>query len=194
MSDYDKAQWQAEQAARDAAMEIQKAKWAKTKERAARNAQRKLDRLARKLSEDGKLTDWEEEFTGSVKERLDKFGSAFHDPQKGRPADALSFAQKKVVAALNKKVKDIKRSDRDADEAQSKNPKPRKGFKNKGGFKNKNYKPRVRDLHEDIEDLEDVAEAVVDASPSVMHQLDTEPFIPEVSQSDSKPPFLRVVK
>ncbi len=176
MNDYDKRQWQEEQAARDAAMEVQKAKWAKAKERAARNAQRKIDRLARKLSEAGKLTDWEEEFTESVGERLDKFGSAFHDPEKGRPADALSFAQKKVVAALKKKAKGDKPSKKPLNDERLNDQ--RRSVKSKsGGFKKKNgFKPRVRDIHEDIEPL------------------DSEPFIPEIPQSDSNPPFLRIVK
>jgi len=148
---------------------------AKTKERAARNAQRKIGRLAQKLSETGKLTDWEEEFTESVGERLDKFGSAFQDPEKGRPADALSFAQKKVVAALNKKAK--------GDKAQkTKTDKTRKGFKSKNGFKKKSkFQPRVRDIHEDVPE-EEIA------------VVDSEPFIPEIPPSDKKPPFLRVVK
>lgn len=173
MNDYDKRQWQEEQTARDAALDAQKAKWAKAKERAARNAQRKIDRLARKLSEAGKLTDWEEEFTESVGERLDKFGSAFHDPEKGRPADALSFAQKKVVAALKKKAKD---EHKNTEQTGTTETKPRKSFKAKNGFKKKKYKPRIRDIHEDVE------------------ALDTEPFIPEVSHTDSNPPFLRIVK
>lgn len=172
MNEYDKKEWQAEQVARDAAIEARNAKWIKAKARAARNAQRKIDRLARKLSEDGNLTDWEEEFAGSVSDRLDKFGSAFQDPEKGRPADALSFAQKKVVAALNKKVKDQKATARKAD----KPGEERKRFKVRGGFKNKNYRPRVRNIEDDLPDL------------------DSEPFIPEVSASDPKPPFLRIVK
>jgi len=170
VDDYDKQQWQAEQLARDAALNKQLDKWAKTKERAARNAQRKIGRLAQKLSETGKLTDWEEEFTESVGERLDKFGSAFHDPEKGRPADALSFAQKKVVAALKKKAKDEKKTANNKISAQQKKLKPKKGFGRK------NYQPRVRDIYEDIETL------------------DSEPYIPEVSSADSKPPFLRIVK
>jgi len=173
VSNYDKQQWQAEQAARDAHLSKQREKWAKAKERSARNAQRKLKRLSSKLSEEGKLTDWEEEFTGSVTERLDKFGSAFQDPEKGRPSDALSFAQKKVMSALNKKVKDGKKTS-------GANAKARKPLKAKSGFKNKNYTPRVRQLDEDFEpDIEPV---------------DNEPFIPEISPSDTKPPFLRVVK
>lgn len=180
MTDYDKRQWQDEQAARDAALEIQKVKWAKAKERAARNAQRKIDRLARKLSAEGMLTDWEEEFTGSVAERLDKFGSAFQDPEKGRPADALSFAQKKVVAALNKKAKDAKKDinkDSGKIDKVSRETKPRKSMSAKKGFKKKaGFQPRVRDIHEDLD------------------VIDSEPFIPEISKTDSNPPFLRIVK
>ena len=108
-SDYDKQQWQAEQAARDAALEKQREKERKTRERAARNARRKLERLHKTLSDKGEITDFENEFGESVVERLDKFGSAFNDREKGRPGDALSFAQKRVVAAMNKKVKELKK-------------------------------------------------------------------------------------
>ncbi len=181
MNDYDKRQWQEEQAARDAALDAQRAKWAKAKERAARNAQRKIDRLARKLSEQGQLTDWEEEFTGSVGERLDKFGSAFQDPEKGRPADALSFAQKRVVAALNKKVKGEQKAKGEKCE-KAKERGPRKAMKAGSGFKKKsNFQPRVRDIYEDLE-------------PAAHESIDSEPFIPEVPPTDLKPPFLRVVK
>jgi len=168
VSDYDKKQWQAEQEARDIALEAQREKWAKARQRSARNAQRKLERLSKKLAEDGKLTDWEEEFAGSVTERLDKFGSAFQDPQKGRPADALSFSQKKVMAALKKKSKGKDDSGK---------PKARSAFKPKGGFKNKNYKPRVRHLEEDFDDS----------------HVDSEPYIPEISPDATKP-FLRLIK
>ncbi len=172
MSDYNKKIWQEEQAARDAALEQQRQKWAKAKARSARNAQRKIDRLSKKLSEAGKLTDWEEEFTESVTERLDKFGSAFQDPEKGRPADALSFAQKKVVAALKKKAK----TEKDSNDAVSRHgkPKSRNGFKAKGGFGKKAYQPRVRQLDSDIS-AED-------------NERKDEPFIPEY-----KKPFLRIV-
>jgi len=123
---------------RDAALEKQREKDKKVKARAARNAQRKLDRLRLKLKESGDLTDWEDEFSESVSERLDKYGSAFHDLEKGRRNDALSFAQKKVVAALNKKAKGEKKS----------------GFKSRGGFKNKsNFTPRVRQIEDDMPDV-----------------------------------------
>lgn len=112
-SDYDKQQWQIEQAQRDAVLEKQRDKERKTRERAARNVQRKLARLHRTLSEHGDITEFEDEFGQSVLERLDKFGSAFHDLEKGRPGDALSFAQRSVVAAMNKKVKSLKKTAHD---------------------------------------------------------------------------------
>ncbi len=162
-------------------MDMQREKWAKAKARAARNAQRKIDRLARKLSESGQLTDWESEFTESVGERLDKFGSAFQDPEKGRPADALSFAQKKVVAALKKKAKEERTKNAHKRE-QSSEYEARKPMKAKTSFKKKAYQPRVRHIDEDLDSVESLP------------VIDTEPFLPEITPSDHKPPFLRVVK
>ncbi len=180
MSEYDRKIWQEEQAARDSALEAQREKWAKTRARSAKNAQRKLERLRLKLSESGELSDWEDEFSSSVTERLEKFGSAFHDPEKGRPADALSFAQKKVVAALKKKAKGPKRSQSESEEDQRGKPiKARKtsSFKTKkNGFNNKGYVPKVRQIEDDLPEEED------------------EPFIPEYKDEAPKRPFLRIVK
>lgn len=163
--DFDKREWQEQQAARNAALEKQREKDEKAKIRSARNAQRKLERLRRTLKEKGELTEWEEEFSDSVTERLDKFGSAFADPEKGRRSDALSFAQKKIVSALNKKAK-----------GESKNS----GFKSKGGFKSKNkgFTPRVRNLEDDMPEEADPPEA----------------YIPEYTPERPKRPFLRIVK
>jgi hypothetical protein len=183
-SDYDKQQWQAEQSARDAAIEKQREKERKTRERAARNARRKLERLHRTLSEKGEITDFENEFGESVVERLDKFGSAFHDLEKGRPGDALSFAQKRVMAAMNKKVKDLKKKPTDGDDPDRdyertadrwKNKeakKPRSSFKAK---KKNGFTPRVRNLEDD------------------MPPERPEPYIPDYQPSPKKP-FLRVVR
>lgn len=198
MSDnYDKQQWQAEQAARDRAIEKQRERERKTRERAASNARRKLERLHKSLSETGEITDFENEFGKSVVERLDKFGSAFQDREKGRPGDALSFAQKRVVAAMNKKVKDLKKKpvqsdalgdpdvvgDPDADyerTAERWKTKPKSGFKQKG-FKSKNgFTPRVRHIEDDIIEP--------NWPPKKEH-----PFIPEHVPPPKKP-FLRLVK
>ena len=201
MSDnFDKCEWQTEQAARDALMDKEREKHRKARERSARNAQRKLERLRRQLGEAGELSDWEDEFSESVTERLDKYGAAFADLQKGRPGDALSFAQKRVIAALNKKAKDKRKAARakamGADDApQDDKPKWDKPKKH-SSFKSKNkkaYTPRVRQLDEDFD--------VEETCPTVK----AEPFIPsfvsrdEVGQDEaktpkSKRPFLRLVK
>ena len=154
--DFDKQQWQAEQAARDALLEKERDKHRKARERSARNAQRKLERLRRSLGEAGELSDWEDEFSESVTERLDKYGSAFHDLQKGRPGDALSFAQKRVVAALNKKAKDQRKAKRaaargdkvDAEADDKRYKQKRSSFNIK---KKPKFTPRVRQLDEDFE-------------------------------------------
>ena len=195
VSDYDRQEWQAEQAARDAVLDKQREKERKTRERSARNARRKLERLRRTLSEKGVISDFENEFGESVVERLDQFGSAFHDREKGRPGDALSFAQKRVVAAMNKKVKDLKKSpargeniedapeeyERTADRWKAKEGKARSSFRPKG----KIFKPRVRHIEDDI-------------SPEPSKAV--EPYIPDYNPTESraekpaaKKPFLRVV-
>ena len=196
MSDYDKQQWQAEQAARDAALEKQREREAKARERSARNAKRKLERLRKKLKETGEITEWEDDFSESVTERLDEFGSAFHDLEKGRPGDALSFAQKRVVASMNKKVKDARKAKlakakgRDNESSESHDPDERasKPWANtkRGGFKSKKPKftPRVRNIEDDMPDESNAIEK-------------TMPFIPKY-EAESAPmknrPFLRVVK
>jgi hypothetical protein len=175
--DYDKHQWQAEQSARDAAWDKQREREAKARERSAANAKRKIARLKDKLKELGKLTEWEEEFSESVTERLDEFGSAFADLQKGRPGDALSFAQKRVVASLNKKVKDVRKAakaERLGEEKTEEEEKP--AYKPRSSFKSKKPKftPRVRNIEDDFEDEADgppprqpfIPRYVADSEPS----------------------------
>jgi len=134
-SEFDKREWQEQQAVRDAALEKQREKEKKARERSARNARRKLERLHKTLKERGELTDWEDEFSQSVTERLDKFGSAFQDREKGRPGDALSFAQKKVISSLKAKSKG----------------KTRSGMRRGSGFKGKaKFQPRERHLDAEL--------------------------------------------
>ena len=191
-TEYDKQQWQAEQAARDSAIEKQREKERKTRERAARNARRKLERLHKTLTDKGEITDFENEFGESVVERLDKFGSAFHDLEKGRPGDALSFAQKRVVAAMNKKVKELKNKatetddpdadyERTADRWKAGKAKKRSSFKPK---KKNGFTPRVRNLEDDM--------------PAEMSSEGSKFFNAQSPDSDTqdtpKKPFLRLVK
>ena len=207
MSDYDRQQWQAEQEARDEAQTAYRDKMAKARARSANNAKRKIARLHAKLTELGHISEFEDEFGESVLERLEKFGSAFHDLEKGRAGDALSVAQKQVVARMNKKVKELKAkqkvgpSSADSDKdyegedyvrtAGQWRSKKTSGFKPKSGFGKKGYTPRVRHIEEDM-----VEPPKVDFSDPKI-----EPFIPEYVPDPPKPkphtakrPFLRLVK
>ena len=187
-TDYDKRRWQDEQAARDIALERQREKQAKARERSARNARRKVERLRRTLTEEGEISDFENEFGESVIERLDKFGAAFSDREKGRPGDALSFAQKRVVAAMNKKVKELKKKPDESDDPNAEyertadrwKQKPRSSFKNKGFKSRHRYSPRVRHLEDDM---------IESKWPPQKER----PVIPEYNPAPKKP-FLRLVK
>ena len=191
-TEYDKQQWQAEQAARDSAIEKQREKERKTRERAARNARRKLERLHKTLTDKGEITDFENEFGESVVERLDKFGSAFHDLEKGRPGDALSFAQKRVVAAMNKKVKELKNKatetddpdadyERTADRWKAEKAKKRSSFKPK---KKNGFTPRVRNLEDDMP---------AEMSSETLGSFKAHSPVSD-TQDTPKKPFLRLVK
>ncbi|WBQ12614.1 hypothetical protein L2D00_12265 [Hyphomonadaceae bacterium BL14] len=121
-------------------------------ERATRKAlariRRARDAVTRAIAEAGdrdaaesaraELTDWEDEFMASVEARLNEYGSAFADPAKGAPGEALSRLQ--LV-----KLKEI--------EAKARG-KPRGGFAPKrASFRSRTppAKPRSRDIHEDVD-------------------------------------------
>ena len=108
--DRERREWAERQEAFDAALAKQRERERRARERSARNAQRKIARLKAKLTEIGEITEFEDAFAGSVAERLDKYGSAFADPSKGRPGDALSASQKQVVARMNKKAKEARKA------------------------------------------------------------------------------------
>lgn len=123
----------------------------KAAERATRKAlariRRARDAVTRAIAQAGgtdaaetaraELTEWEDEFMASVEARLNEYGSAFADPAKGAPGEALSRLQ--LV-----KLKEI--------EAKARG-KPRGGFTQKrSSFRSKtaSMKPRSRDIHEDV--------------------------------------------
>ena len=161
MSDYDQEKWQAEDAAREQAQSAYRDKMTKARERSASNAKRKIARLHAKLTELGHISDFEDEFGESVLERLDKYGSAFNDLEKGRAGDALSIAQRQVVARMNKKVKDLKAKQK-AGHGEAPDPdveyvrtadRWKKGLETKSGFKSKRnpkFAPRVRNIEDDM--------------------------------------------
>jgi len=163
MSDYDRETWQAEQAARDEAQTAYYDKMSKARARSAANATRKISRLHAKLTELGHISDFEDEFGESVLERLEKYGSAFQDREKGRAGDALSIAQKQVVARMNRKVKELKAKQLSG-KAPSSEPDPDADYvrtadrwKGSSGqnssFKSKrksSYRPRVRHIEDEL--------------------------------------------
>jgi hypothetical protein len=85
--------------------------------RAALNA---LKRAQRKAARAGvTLSVWEDEFLGSVEDRLKTYGRAFADPEKGAPGQALSALQTVKLKEIAVKASGEKR----------KPPKPRSGFR-----------------------------------------------------------------
>jgi len=111
-----------------------------------RKALRRLERTRRKIAEkqgEDTLSEWEDEFITSVGDRLETYGSAFNDPDKGRLDEALSGLQTAKLREIEKKA----------------DGKGRKPMSRGKGFKQSSFKPkakssgpRVRDINEDIED------------------------------------------
>lgn len=84
--------------------------------RAALNALKRARRIAARTGVE--LSEWEGEFLGSVEDRINTYGRAFGDPEKGAPGAPLSVRQ-------GAKLKEI------ADKAKGKAPMKRGGFKRK---------------------------------------------------------------
>ena len=98
-------------------------------ERKKRKALRKI-RKAAMLAEQGlgpPLSDWEKQFLEEVEARIETYGSAFHDPEKGAADEALSSLQHVKLREIDKKARG----------------KAKSRFGSKGGFKRKSA-PRVR--------------------------------------------------
>lgn len=76
-----------------------------------RKALRRVRRLAalKEGLKDGEtapeFSGWEEEFLSEVETRLDKYGSAFADPGKGRLEEALSVLQAQKLREIERKAK-----------------------------------------------------------------------------------------
>jgi hypothetical protein len=71
--------------------------------KAALNALKRAKRAADKAGV--KLSDWEDEFLGSVVERVKTYGRAFGDPDKGAPGEALSMMQAVKLKEITAKAK-----------------------------------------------------------------------------------------
>jgi len=71
--------------------------------RSALNALKRAKRAAALAGVD--LSDWEGEFLGSVEERLNTYGRAFGDPEKGAAGAALSILQGVKLKEISAKAK-----------------------------------------------------------------------------------------
>jgi hypothetical protein len=78
---------------------------------AAKRAALKALRRAQKTADASgvKLSDWEGEFLGSVEERVQKYGRAFHDSEKGGPGSSLSVLQAVKLKEIVAKAKGLKK-------------------------------------------------------------------------------------
>ena len=110
--------------------------------RSALNALRRARRLANKAGVE--LSEWEGEFLGSVEDRVETYGRAFGDPEKGAPGQALSALQTvklKEIAAKARKagkaacepvieevVAEVTEDDEDDNDPPPRSPWPRRGF------------------------------------------------------------------
>lgn len=83
-----------------------KSKLPDRREQAKRAALNALKRARRAAEQSGiKLSDWEGEFLGSVEDRVEKYGRAFHDPEKGPAGTSLSVLQAVKVKEIARKAK-----------------------------------------------------------------------------------------
>jgi len=109
-------------------------------EKKKRKALRKLRKAAERAeAENGPgLSDWEREFVEEVEMRVEKYGSAFADPDKGNLDEPLSALQTRKLKEIDKKSRG-----------------KATGFKARSGFskskKKQSFTPRSRDINEDVE-------------------------------------------
>jgi len=129
-------------------------------EKKTRKALRKLKRAAERATEAGGpgLTDWEKQFVEGVTTKLETYGSAFRDPQKGSLDEALSARQTHVVRAIDKKDRKARAASApQADETAPKPQRPHSSFKRKG--------PPQRSTGRDIRADEPPVLEIVPAAP-----------------------------
>lgn len=130
--------------------------------RKTNKALRKLRRAAERASEPGGpgLTHWEKEFVEGVTDRLEKYGSAFRDPGKGRLEEALSQRQAQITRVIDKKSRKTKSVAVVGPEGDPKAEPARSTFKRRSPMRSKaktSWAPRVRDINDDPSPAESTA-------------------------------------
>ena len=153
-------------------------------ERKKRKALRKL-RKAAMLAEQGlgpELSDWEKQFLEEVEARIETYGSAFHDLEKGGKDEPLSALQNLKLREIDKKARG----------------------KGKSSFKSKKkpaFTPRVRQLDDDIETPPEKPQRLKMAKPKLVKASDMpspeapapEPDKPSPKRPEGRPVF-RVIE
>lgn len=116
-------------------------------------ALRKLKRVAERAEGEGGpgLSAWEKEFVTGVTGRLEKYGSAFRDPAKGRLEEALSQRQAQVARVIDKKSRKAKAAEPAGAERKPDRPHPRSTFKRKPPKRMSNARDINADLAEEAE-------------------------------------------
>ena len=116
----------------------------KVDDKKTKRALRRLERARKAAASDGEdtskdLSEWEGEFLDSLEDRLETFGSAFADPDKGSLDEPLSARQALKLKEIEKKAKG----------------KARKPMRRGNGFKRKGppRQSRDRDINDDIIDV-----------------------------------------
>lgn len=146
-----------------------------------RKALRRLARAKRAADEadgeDKRLSEWEDDFLGSLEDRLETFGSAFNDPEKGNLDQALSSRQALKLREIENKAK-----------GKARKPMSRgSGFggSNNKGLKSSNPQSRAssRDIYEDLDEGD--APNVPAADKTVPDTSATSPPTPVKTNSDT---------
>ncbi|MEL6323133.1 MAG: hypothetical protein AAFQ84_02760 [Pseudomonadota bacterium] len=156
-------------------------------DRKKRKALRKLRKAAERAEAEGGpgLSEWEKEFVEEVEARLETYGSAFADPDKGSLDEPLSARQSLKLKEIDKKARG----------------KGKSGFRQKSGLAAKrpaDFKPRGRDINDDIvDDTPPTPDAtgprLVEPTKAPEHQSAPSPQIRPVG-GGSQRPMLRVIK
>jgi hypothetical protein len=148
-------------------------------EKKKRKALRKLRKAAERAeAENGPgLSDWEREFVDEVEMRVEKYGSAFADPEKGNLDEPLSALQARKLKEIDKKSRG-----------------KASGFKARSGFskakKKQSFTPRSRDINDDIETVADHAEAAPPSpeKPRRLRLVAETQAPPPTPEASAKPP------
>ncbi len=100
-----------------------------TDDKKTKKALARVRRTLRKkdtLEGDAALSEWEDEFIDSLEQRLETFGSAFADPEKGNTDEALSWRQASKLREVEKKARGKARKPMKRSSFKSKKPYSRK--------------------------------------------------------------------